>query len=248
MTAAKTTAKPKAAKPATKPAADAIAPPAPDADAAVALTPPPALAADQAAQAPALDAPTDTAPAGPTADYLYAEGFTLDENGDVVDAEGVALPPVFEFDDGTAMVLQALVKACLPAVAAPAQTAEQRAQSAVESLSVSLDAAAASLAVEQAVSEMLSQAVADVMVERKRQIGRKGYSAERDDQYSSYELPRAAACYVMNASGIPRHRALIYWPFTPVDFKPSDRRRDLVKATALLLAEIERIDRAEAGE
>lgn len=32
------------------------------------------------------------------------------------------------------------------------------------------------------------------------------------------------------------------WPFSDLDWKPTDVRRNLVKAAALLLAEIERID------
>ena len=35
------------------------------------------------------------------------------------------------------------------------------------------------------------------------------------------------------------------WPYQ-WEFKPADRRRELVKAGALILAEIERIDRAAA--
>lgn len=174
---------------------------------------------------------------GLTADYIEAAGFILNDAGDVVGVDGRALPPVFAGDNGEAMVLQALALACLPALA-PAPNR-------VSVLTVDVDASAVTQAVSQAGELIGSQAVADVLAERGRQISEKGYSAERDDQYRSYELPRAAACYVMNASGIPRARSLLYWPFTPVDFKPTDRRRDLVKAAALLLAEIERIDRNE---
>lgn len=36
------------------------------------------------------------------------------------------------------------------------------------------------------------------------------------------------------------------WPWDESWWKPTNRRRDLVKAGALILAEIERLDRAEA--
>jgi hypothetical protein len=91
-------------------------------------------------------------------------------------------------------------------------------------------------------------ALADVAAERLRQVGEEGYTPERDDELSDYQLPRAAASYVSNAAGIPRHKALLYWPFPAPGFKPTTRRADYVKGAALLLAEIERLDRLEAAE
>jgi hypothetical protein len=38
------------------------------------------------------------------------------------------------------------------------------------------------------------------------------------------------------------------WPWDRKWWKPTDRRRDLVKAAALILAEIERLDRATIKE
>lgn len=229
-------------------------------------TPP---AADQGNAQAQGDTPAD----GLTADYIEAAGFILNDAGDVVGADGRALPPVFAGDSGEAMVLQALALACVPSLAAAdgswslagdgsfrllasgevvvPTSANQPTLAEFLSMKTPTDQAPPLAVVDEA-SEMSqaaaligAPAVADVLAERARQISEKGYSAERDDQYRSYELPRAAACYVMNASGIPRARSLLYWPFTPVDFKPADRRRDLVKAAALLLAEIERIDRNE---
>lgn len=90
-------------------------------------------------------------------------------------------------------------------------------------------------------------AAVDVLKERCRQVNGEGYGTERDDQLTDYQLPRAAICYAIGAAGLPSHRATLYWPFAPVDFKPVDRRQSLVKAGALILAEIERLDRAEAA-
>ncbi len=88
----------------------------------------------------------------------------------------------------------------------------------------------------------LNRAAQDVVLERQRQVSNKGYSLYRDDGYTSGELARAASVYARLA-GQPRTMSTD-WPWAPDAFKPSaDRRRDLVKAGALILAEIERLDR-----
>jgi hypothetical protein len=89
------------------------------------------------------------------------------------------------------------------------------------------------------------QAAVDVLKERCRQVEGEGYSIEQDDTYTDYQLPRAAICYGIKAAGLPDHLERLYWPFRSSAVKPANRRRSLVKAAALLLAEIERLDRAE---
>lgn len=91
--------------------------------------------------------------------------------------------------------------------------------------------------------DSLSPAFMAVLAERRRQQGEEGYSAESDDALTDYQLPRAAACYVLAASGVARHKATLFWPFEQPIKVAEDRRRNLIKAAALLLAEIERIDR-----
>ncbi|EHJ3657099.1 hypothetical protein J9T75_002291 [Salmonella enterica] len=85
----------------------------------------------------------------------------------------------------------------------------------------------------------LSTAAADVLAERHRQITVKGWTPEHDDTYIGFELAAAAISYIepMEAEN--------YWPADWHDdyFRPSGYRRNLVKAAALLLAEIERLDR-----
>jgi hypothetical protein len=91
-----------------------------------------------------------------------------------------------------------------------------------------------------------SAAVNDVLVERVRQLSEEGYDAAHDDAHSDGTLAQAAACYAANASEF-WHRGYggrPYWPFDEEYWKPKDKRRDLVRAGALILAEIERIDRA----
>ncbi|EQB4447071.1 hypothetical protein ACYKEA_004905 [Pluralibacter gergoviae] len=82
-------------------------------------------------------------------------------------------------------------------------------------------------------------AVVDIISERQRQRTIKGYTHEQDDTYIEGELAAAAISY------IEPMEAMNYWPADWHDdsFKPSDYRRNLVKAAALLIAEIERCDR-----
>lgn len=66
----------------------------------------------------------------------------------------------------------------------------------------------------------------------------EGYSLYRDDGYIKGEMADAAAAYA-TCAGQPRSLTT-RWPWGSGTFKPSvDRRRDLVKAAALLIAEIE---------
>jgi hypothetical protein len=86
----------------------------------------------------------------------------------------------------------------------------------------------------------------DVLAERARQISDEGWTPEHDDQYTNYELAHAAACYAMLAGTRARsdYDQPALWPWKRDWWKPRDRRHDLVRAAALILAEIERMDRA----
>mgnify|MGYP001338024131 CR=1 FL=1 len=84
--------------------------------------------------------------------------------------------------------------------------------------------------------------------ERKRQVEKEGWSSEHDDKHSYSELARAAACYAI-PSWFTHSRRMVFsiWPFEPEFFKRTadNRVRDLVKAGALIAAEIDRLNRAE---
>ncbi|TCL90326.1 hypothetical protein C8J38_10842 [Rhizobium sp. PP-WC-2G-219] len=82
--------------------------------------------------------------------------------------------------------------------------------------------------------------LADAIAERMRQREVENWSPEHDDKYTDDELTRAARCYLI---GNPGH-----WPWDYAWWKPTDRRRDLIKAAALIIAEIERLDRAATKE
>ncbi|HFJ9883887.1 hypothetical protein N0581_25870 [Pseudomonas aeruginosa] len=93
------------------------------------------------------------------------------------------------------------------------------------------------------------QAWLDVQAERRRQVETEGWTPEHDDEHSHGQMARAAACYALAGSSAPNDgtAALLVslaWPWDQQWWKPTSARRDLVKACALALAEIERLDRA----
>lgn len=93
------------------------------------------------------------------------------------------------------------------------------------------------------------QAWLDVLAERRRQVEAEGWTPEHDDAHSHGQMARAAACYALAGSSAPSDgtAALLVslaWPWDEQWWKPTSARRDLVKACALGLAEIERLDRA----
>ncbi|EPG5063287.1 hypothetical protein MWT08_005513 [Pseudomonas aeruginosa] len=88
------------------------------------------------------------------------------------------------------------------------------------------------------------QAWLDVQAERRRQVEAEGWTPEHDDLYCAAELPRAAAAYILNGAN---DEAPAIWPFVTKWWKPRDARSNYVRAGALILAEIERLDRAAAA-
>lgn len=111
-----------------------------------------------------------------------------------------------------------------------------------------------------------TDALADVAAERERQKVVEGWGTAHDDAHENGEMALAAIAYAavpgieIKAHGwVPcgcrsvgecnhwggRVQAWVDpWPWDAKWWKPTDRRRDLVKAGALILAEIERLDRA----
>lgn len=85
--------------------------------------------------------------------------------------------------------------------------------------------------------------IEDIAAERQRQIEVEGWSPEHDDEHTNGELADAAACYAGDKRQF-NTAAPTNWPWSQGWWKPADRRRNLVKAGALIVAEIERLDRA----
>lgn len=98
-------------------------------------------------------------------------------------------------------------------------------------------------------SRKLTAAARDVLAERRRQVDVEGWDYSHDDAHADRSMALAAACYAMYASLSERARRnknpAPFWPWAARWWKPKDRRRDLVRAGALILAEIERLDRSK---
>ncbi len=97
-----------------------------------------------------------------------------------------------------------------------------------------------------------THAMIDVVDERVRQITKEGYSPAHDDAHLNGELAKAASVYASVAAICTKESMEIPpcfrpkdWPLDLASFKKSTPRRMLVKAAALILAEIDRIDRLD---
>jgi hypothetical protein len=93
-------------------------------------------------------------------------------------------------------------------------------------------------------SQPTDAVAAEVIAERRRQREVEGFDVAHDDAHRHFELSLAAAAYCFHVchEGAPS----AFWPWHPSWWKPTTPRRDLVKAAALIFAEIERLDRASA--
>jgi hypothetical protein len=88
--------------------------------------------------------------------------------------------------------------------------------------------------------------ILEISLERDRQISVEGWTSDHDDDHSAGELAVAASCYANPAPFGVRPAAVappLGWPWEASRWKPKDSRSNLVRAAALLVAEIERLDR-----
>lgn len=113
----------------------------------------------------------------------------------------------------------------------------------------------------------MTPALLAVIAERERQVLRQGWTPEHDDDHADLALALAAACYAAapELAMFPKqedesggrgetpvwrtYQVPELWPSSwhAKWWKPKDRRTDLVRAAALILAEIERLDRASGS-
>jgi len=90
-----------------------------------------------------------------------------------------------------------------------------------------------------------------IQEERQRQINVEGYTSEEDDLQDGQELAIAAACYALPAEKRRTNNWFVGypgdWPWSHEYWKPTPelRQRELIKAGALIVAEIERLQRLE---
>lgn len=104
--------------------------------------------------------------------------------------------------------------------------------------------------------------IEEIAAERKRQIEVEGWTADHDDEHAIGEIAQAAGCYAFaSALDVADRRTMEdfgdagtpywlkkLWPWAREWWKPTSRRRDLIKAAALIVAEIERLDRATPSQ
>ncbi|WIX36867.1 hypothetical protein QCC08_24650 [Pseudomonas aeruginosa] len=102
-----------------------------------------------------------------------------------------------------------------------------------------------------ATGRSVPQAWLDVQAERRRQVEAENWTPEHDDQHSDGQMAQAAGCYALHAGGIGtdwpggiRNGSALFWPWDEEWWKPKSARENLVRAGALVLAEIERLDRS----
>jgi hypothetical protein len=96
----------------------------------------------------------------------------------------------------------------------------------------------------------------EIGLERDRQCAVEGYTTEHDDAHREGQLARAAGCYALSAGHqLNGDRPLSINAAIDLGFawgrshwKPKDVRRDLIRAAALIVAEIERLDRVDAAK
>lgn len=83
-----------------------------------------------------------------------------------------------------------------------------------------------------------------IVEERQRQIAEEGWLPEHDDEHKHSELAKAGAAYALEVTG-ERIYARIIWPWDKRYWKPTpeNKIKQLVKAGALIAAEIDRLDR-----
>lgn len=113
-------------------------------------------------------------------------------------------------------------------------------------------------------------ALDEIAAERRRQVEVEGWHPDHDDIHNRGQMAAAAGCYALastwddgamfaTVSRYPaRHgasgrnfghltAASVFWPWDWKWWKPRSKRENLIRAAALIVAEIERLDRSGQG-
>lgn len=93
--------------------------------------------------------------------------------------------------------------------------------------------------------------IAEIAAERRRPIEVEGWTPGHDNEHDDGEMAMAAACYAGFGARYPNRPPeflwstvlRFLWPWSEDWWKPKNRRRDLIRAGALIVAEIDRLDR-----
>jgi hypothetical protein len=93
----------------------------------------------------------------------------------------------------------------------------------------------------------LETVLGEIRFKRERQQSVHGWTIERDDHHTEGELAQAAISYIQAACaeelGLDAEELGVFWPWTEPFEPKGDRRELLLNAAALLVAELERLDR-----
>jgi hypothetical protein len=96
-----------------------------------------------------------------------------------------------------------------------------------------------------------------IAAERQRQVDSEGWTPEHDDEHIHGQLAQAALIYTQAAKRAQRGhdpfgaaiQMVVWWPWNPSRWTPSDDPiRNLVKAGALIAAEIDRLQRRSGDD
>ncbi|HEL7748804.1 TPA: hypothetical protein UL761_000308 [Stenotrophomonas maltophilia] len=102
----------------------------------------------------------------------------------------------------------------------------------------------------------LGPGVQAIAIERQRQMAAERFTSTHDEQYQRGELAKAAVAYAQLAAmeldaGTRGHIGWLnppaIWPWEAHWWKPVDARRDLVRAGALIAAQLDLIDQRDAA-
>lgn len=110
------------------------------------------------------------------------------------------------------------------------------------------------------IERLRTTVLGEIATERARQVGVEGFTAKHDDEHDDGSMARAAAAYAYAGSLHDLHRAGVehkdatitgsIWPWNWdwTWWKPKTPRQDLIRAAALIVAEIERLDRKKEAK
>lgn len=79
-----------------------------------------------------------------------------------------------------------------------------------------------------------------ITAERVRQLEKEGFDSDNDNRHIMGELVWAAVAYCLDGKS---YSAPDYWPWSRTWWKPKSAKENLIRAGALIAAEIDRINR-----
>jgi hypothetical protein len=100
---------------------------------------------------------------------------------------------------------------------------------------------------------MMKTGIDLIAEERAAQVSREGWTPEHDDEHTESEMAQAAVAYIEYAGQQDHGKRVAqhisdsimsrHWPWDAAWWKPKDQLRNLVRAGALIAAEIDRLQR-----